>query len=53
MVEAVVTRYYRDVSRHTMSLFMRNKLGSALAQRGLAPHMFESAAEAQAYVAGE
>jgi propionate CoA-transferase len=53
MVEAVVTRYYRDVSRYTTSLFMRNKLGSALAQLGLAPHMFESAAEAQAYVAGD
>ncbi len=52
MVEQVVTRYYREVSRYTTSLFMRNKLGSALAQRGLAPHVFESAVEAEAYVAG-
>jgi propionate CoA-transferase len=31
MVEHVVTRYYRAVSRYTTSLFMRNKLGTALA----------------------
>jgi propionate CoA-transferase len=51
MVEEVVGRYYRSVSRYTTSLFMRSKLGEALAARGLAPHVFESADEARAYVA--
>jgi propionate CoA-transferase len=51
MVEDVVTRYYRSVSRFTTSLFMRNKLGAALSARGLAPHVFESADEARAFVA--
>jgi propionate CoA-transferase len=52
MVQGVVGRYYRDVSRYTTSLFMRTKLGDSLSARGLAPHVFESAAEAQAYIAG-
>jgi propionate CoA-transferase len=51
MVEEVVGRYYRSVSRYTTSLFMRSKLGSALASRGLAPHIFESADEARAFLA--
>ncbi len=50
MVEAVVGRYYRSVSRYTTSLFMRSKLGAALASRGLAPHIFESADEARAFL---
>jgi len=52
MVEDVVSRYYREVSRYTTSLFMRSKLGAGLAARGLAPHVFESAEEARAFVTG-
>jgi len=46
MVEALVERYYWGVTRYTTSNFLRMKLGDALAQRGLAPHIYESAEEA-------
>ncbi|MBI5260466.1 MAG: acyl CoA:acetate/3-ketoacid CoA transferase [Bradyrhizobium sp.] len=47
MVRSVVDRFYSGVSRYTTSGFLRIKLGEALEQRGLAPHIFESAEEAQ------
>src|SRR3984893_11181821 len=40
-------RFYSGVSRYTTSGFLRMKLGEALEKRGVAPHIFESAAEAQ------
>ena len=40
-------RFYYGVSRYTTSGFLRMKLGEALERRGVAPHIFESAAEAQ------
>lgn len=40
-------RYYSGVSRYTTSGFLRMKLGESLARRGVAPHIFESAEEAQ------
>jgi propionate CoA-transferase len=46
MVEALVERYYWGVTRYTTSNFLRMKLGDALTQRGLAPHIYESAEEA-------
>jgi propionate CoA-transferase len=46
MVKAMVERHYSGVSRYTTSNFLRMKLGDALKQRGLAPHIVESAAEA-------
>jgi propionate CoA-transferase len=46
MVRAVVERYYWGVTRYTTSNFLRMKLGDALTQRGLAPHIYESAEEA-------
>jgi propionate CoA-transferase len=48
MVKEVSERFYRNVTRYTTSAFMRIKLGDALAERGLAPHIFESRAEALA-----
>jgi len=42
-----VDRFYSGVSRYTTSGFLRIKLGEALEKRGVAPHIFESAAEAQ------
>jgi propionate CoA-transferase len=42
MVRDVVGRYYHNVTRYTTSSFMRAKLGQALAQRGVAPHIYES-----------
>ena len=46
MVKDVVERYYWGVTRYTTSNFLRLKLGNALSERGLAPHIYESAEEA-------
>ncbi|MEO8752301.1 MAG: acyl CoA:acetate/3-ketoacid CoA transferase [Casimicrobiaceae bacterium] len=46
MVKDVVDRYYWGVTRYATSSFLRMKLGNALAGRGLAPHIYESAEEA-------
>jgi propionate CoA-transferase len=46
MVKALVERHYWGVTRYTTSNFLRMKLGDALAERGLAPHIYESAEEA-------
>ena len=47
MVRELVDRHYSDVARYTTSSFLRAKLGPALAARGVAPHIFETAAEAR------
>jgi propionate CoA-transferase len=47
MVRQLVDRFYAGVSRYTTSGFLRIKLGEALERRGVAPHIFESAEEAQ------
>ena len=41
------TNYYAGVTRYTTSGFLRTKLGVALEKRGVAPHIYESAAEAE------
>jgi propionate CoA-transferase len=46
-VRGLVDRFYSGVSRYTTSGFLRMKLGEALEKRGVAAHIFESAAEAQ------
>jgi len=46
MVRDLMQRFYIDVTRYTTSGFLRMKLGQALSQRGVAPHIFESADEA-------
>jgi propionate CoA-transferase len=46
MVKALVDKYYWGVTRYTTSNFLRMKLGDSLAQRGVAPHIYESAEEA-------
>jgi propionate CoA-transferase len=51
MVKKVVDDYYWGVTRYTTSNFLRLKLGDALAQRGLAPHIYESAEEAHHHLA--
>jgi propionate CoA-transferase len=50
MVRGLVEHYYFGVSRYTTSGFLRAKLGKALARRGVAPHIYESAAEALRHV---
>lgn len=47
MVKEVVDQYYLGVTRYTTSAFLRMKLGDALAQREVAPHIFESRQEAK------
>jgi propionate CoA-transferase len=50
MVRQLVDNYYFGVSRYTTSGFLRAKLGKALTKRGVAPHIYESAAEALKHV---
>lgn len=41
-------RYYGKATRYTTSAFMRMKLGDSFKERGMAPHVYECAAEAHA-----
>ncbi len=50
MVEDLVHRFYIDVTRYGTSGFLRMKLGSALEQRGVASHIYESAEEAHMHL---
>jgi propionate CoA-transferase len=50
MITYLQQRYYSSASRYTTSAFMRLKLGASLAERALAPHVFETLDEAQAHV---
>jgi propionate CoA-transferase len=45
-VKPIAEKYYRNVSRYTTAAFMRMKLGEALEQRGVNPHIFETQREA-------
>jgi propionate CoA-transferase len=49
MITYLQQRYYTTASRYTTSAFMRLKLGAGLAERALAPHVFETLPEAQAF----
>lgn len=50
MVRDVASRHYSRVTRYTTSAFLRAKLGDALLERGVAPHIFESAADARRHL---
>jgi propionate CoA-transferase len=50
MVKWLVDHYYFGVTRYTTSGFLRTKLGKALDNRGVAPHIYESSSEALAHV---
>ena len=52
MVRELEDRFYLSVTRYTTSGFLRAKLGPALAARGVAPHLYETADEARAHVRG-
>jgi propionate CoA-transferase len=47
MVKYLVDHYYTGVTRYTTSTFLRMKLGDALQKRDVAPHIYESDAEAR------
>lgn len=53
MVRYMEENYYTRVSRYTTSAFMRLKLGEGLAKRNVAPHIFETREEAQAFLDGD
>jgi propionate CoA-transferase len=50
MVRDLVDRFYSGVTRYSTSGFLRTKLGDALKQRAVAPHIYESAEEASAHL---
>jgi propionate CoA-transferase len=50
MVRELLDRYYVNVTRYSTSGFLRAKLGPALAARGVAPHIYESADEARSHL---
>ena len=47
MVKKLTETFYTGVTRYTTSVFQRMKIGDALAQRNVAPNIFESQAEAR------
>lgn len=47
MVSRLTERHYSGATRYTTSSFLRMKLGDALSGRDVAPHIYESAEEAQ------
>ncbi len=47
MVRELVDRFYLEVARYTTSAFLRAKLGPALQARGVAPHIYETMADAR------
>ena len=49
MIRHMEDTYYITVTRYTTSAFLRAKLGEELSKRNVAPHVFETAAEAQAF----
>ena len=53
MITYLQQRYYRSASRYTTSAFMRLKLGASLAERALAPHVFETLPEVHAFLAAD
>ena len=48
MIDHMLRHYYASTARYSTSAFMRLKMQEALAQRGLQPHIYESAEEARA-----
>lgn len=50
MAAEVERRCYDHVSRYTASAFLRLKLGAALTERDIVPHVFESRHEAAGYL---
>lgn len=50
MQKYLMQHYFFKVSRYTTSAFLRMKLGESLEKRGLAPHIYESKAEAHQFL---
>jgi propionate CoA-transferase len=52
MVKGLANRYYTGVTRYTTSTFLRMKIGEALKERKMAPHIYESREEAEKALKG-
>jgi len=50
MVKSLMKDCYSDVVRYTTSAFLRMKLGDALTERNVAPHIYESEEEARQHL---
>jgi propionate CoA-transferase len=50
VVKAMSEKYYDKSTRYSTSAFLRNKLGAAISGRGMAPHIYETHAEAEAAI---
>ncbi len=50
MVTGLMDNYYSAVTRYTTNGFLKIKLGDALKQRQVAPHIYETADEARQYL---
>jgi len=50
MVQYMEENYYTRVTRYATGAFLRMKLGEALSERKIAPHVFESETEARAFL---
>jgi propionate CoA-transferase len=50
MIEYMLKHYYATTTRYTTSTFMRVKMQEALNRRGLRPHIFERAEDANAFL---
>jgi propionate CoA-transferase len=50
MVRDLVRRFYSGVTRYTTSAFLHRKFGDALRRRRVAPHIYESRAEAEGHL---
>ena len=50
MIRYMEQTYYIKVTRYSTSAFMRAKLGEELGKRNVAPHVFETAEEARAFL---
>ncbi len=53
MVKDLVERFYSGVTRYTTSTFLRMKLGDALKQRHVSPHIYETQEEARLHLRDE
>lgn len=50
VVEYMVANHYARITRYTTSTFLREKLGKAINQRGLPPHIYETSDEAERHI---
>jgi propionate CoA-transferase len=50
VVKHMSENYYSNITRYSTSAFLRNKLGAAISERGLAAHIYETRGEAEAAI---